>query len=136
MPLLQQDMRILECECALFINTDAHSLMQETALVEALGRDGQAHLFAGWPAAGEGDADKRRLLAQLRHLDANYAGGLCKYIQNARKLLHDSKEGGLPGSGRPRATHRAGLPWTCGLPPVANRAPPPPRSSPPVPLQA
>ena len=67
--------------------------------METLVEEGQAHLFEGWPASGEGDNDKRRLLAQLQHLDANYAGGLCKYIQNARKLLRDSKEGESAGSG-------------------------------------
>lgn len=61
--------------------------------MEALLAEGQAHLFAQWPKPGERDDDKRRLLAQLRHLDASYAGGLVKYIQNARKLLKDSKEG-------------------------------------------
>ncbi len=55
--------------------------------------EGQSHLFAQWPAPGERDEDKQRLLAQLRHLDASYAGGLAKYIQNARELLKDSKEG-------------------------------------------
>jgi hypothetical protein len=68
-------------------------VLQEEILVEALLKEGQEHLFAGWPPAGQGDDGKRRLLEQLRHLDRNYAGGLCKYIQNARKLLHDSKEG-------------------------------------------
>lgn len=61
--------------------------------MQGLVAEGQAHLFAGWPAAGQREADKRRLLQQLHHLDRSYAGGLCKYIQNARKLLHDSKEG-------------------------------------------
>jgi len=42
--------------------------------VDALAAEGQAHLFADWPAAGEHDDDKRRLLAQLRHLDKSYAG--------------------------------------------------------------
>lgn len=72
----------------------SHSPQQDAALVEALLQEGQAHLFEGWPPAGERDQAKRRLLAQLRHLDKSYAGGLRKYIQNARQLLHDSKEGG------------------------------------------
>lgn len=66
---------------------------QDVELVDKLLAEGQAHLFAHWPPPGERDEDKRRLLAQLRHLDASYAGGLPKYIQNARKLLRDSKEG-------------------------------------------
>ena len=32
---------------------------------------------------------------QLQHLDRSYNGGLVKYIQNAKKLLRDSKEGKL-----------------------------------------
>ena len=69
----------------------------------ALVSEGQGHLFQGWGAAtGEGAADaKRRLVAQLAHLDRSYAGGLVKYIQNARRLLLESKEGAwLGGRGR------------------------------------
>lgn len=69
---------------------------QGAALVDALLEEGQAHLFAGWPPAGEADDAKRKLLDQLLHLDKNYAGGLRAYIKNARKLLHDSKEGACP----------------------------------------
>lgn len=50
--------------------------LQDVKLVGALVAEGQAHLFADWPAPGEQDDDKRRLLAQLRHLDKSYAGGL------------------------------------------------------------
>lgn len=53
----------------------------------------QAHLFTGWPPLGTQDDDKKRLLEQLRLLDANYAGGLVKYITNAKRLLKESKEG-------------------------------------------
>lgn len=31
---------------------------------------------------------------QLHHLDRSYNGGLVKYIENAKRLLHESKEGG------------------------------------------
>lgn len=72
---------------------------EDVELVDKLLAEGQAHLFAHWPPPGERDEDKRRLLAQLRHLDASYAGGLPKYIQNARKLLRDSKEGVNPFEG-------------------------------------
>ncbi|KAL4857633.1 UDP-sugar pyrophosphorylase 1 [Chlorella vulgaris] len=72
---------------------------QDAALVDALLEEGQAHLFAGWPPAGEADDAKRKLLDQLLHLDKNYAGGLRAYIKNARKLLHDSKEGVNPFEG-------------------------------------
>lgn len=53
----------------------------------------QEHLFRSWPPLGTQDDDKRRLLAQLRQLDDNYAGGLIKYITNAKRLLQESKEG-------------------------------------------
>jgi UDP-sugar pyrophosphorylase len=43
--------------------------------------------------AGEADADKQRLLQQLMLLDAHYHGGLEAYINNAKQLLADSKEG-------------------------------------------
>uniref|UniRef100_A0A383VCY8 UTP-monosaccharide-1-phosphate uridylyltransferase n=1 Tax=Tetradesmus obliquus TaxID=3088 RepID=A0A383VCY8_TETOB len=66
---------------------------QELAIIRMLVEEGQAHLFAAWPAPGEADADKRRLLQQLVLLDANYHGGLAAYIHNAKQLLADSKEG-------------------------------------------
>ncbi len=46
-------------------------------------------------ASGEKDDDKRRLLAQLAHLDGNYSGGLRAYLRNAKRLLEDSRLGGL-----------------------------------------
>ncbi|PRW45148.1 UDP-sugar pyrophosphorylase 1 [Chlorella sorokiniana] len=72
---------------------------EDLKLVDALVAEGQAHLLADWPAPGESDDGKRRLLAQLRHLDKSYAGGLVKYIRNARQLLKDSKEGVNPFEG-------------------------------------
>ena len=48
----------------------------------------QAHPF---PALGTDD--DKRLVTQLSHLDANYNGGLQAYIQNAKRLLDDSREG-------------------------------------------
>ena len=61
--------------------------------MQSLLAEGQGHLFAHWPQAGEKDEDKRQALAQLHHLDKNYAGGLVKYIRNAQQLLRESKEG-------------------------------------------
>ena len=103
---------------------------QDVALVDALVGEGQAHLFAGWPPAGERDDDKRRLLAQLTHLDASYAGGLCKYIQNARKLLRESKEGVQSVEGRQRACKASPLstPPPHGMSAEYHPAPPPPRA--------
>ncbi len=62
-------------------------------------QEDQDHLFANWTPLGNHDDEKKRLLDQLRHLDASYAGGLVQYIRNARKLLHDSKEGVNPFDG-------------------------------------
>jgi|APGre2960657444_1045066.scaffolds.fasta_scaffold00985_5 hypothetical protein len=42
----------------------------EGATASALLAAGQAHLFSGWPPAGERDADKKRLLAQARGVEA------------------------------------------------------------------
>ncbi|RMZ57564.1 hypothetical protein APUTEX25_001764, partial [Auxenochlorella protothecoides] len=61
--------------------------------------DAEEHLFSGWPEPGKDDDNKRRLLSQLRQLDSSYAGGLLKYISNAKKLLKDSKEGSNPFEG-------------------------------------
>lgn len=72
---------------------------QTRPLVAALLQHGQAHLFASWPPPGSSDDDKRRLLAQLAHLDASYAGGLAAYTANARRLLHDSQAGLNPFEG-------------------------------------
>ena len=67
--------------------------------MESLIAEGQGHLFASWPSPGQRDDDKRRLLVQLRHLDASYAGGLVGYVRNARRLLADSKQGVNPFEG-------------------------------------
>ncbi|KAL6777586.1 USP2 [Auxenochlorella protothecoides x Auxenochlorella symbiontica] len=74
---------------------DAETRVLVSALLDA----GQEHLFSGWPEPGKDDDNKRRLLAQLRQLDSSYAGGLLKYISNAKKLLKDSKEGSNPFEG-------------------------------------
>lgn len=39
------------------------------------------------------------MIDQLKHLDANYVGGLLKYIKNARQLLLESKQGINPFEG-------------------------------------
>ncbi|GAB4817370.1 hypothetical protein N2152v2_004416 [Parachlorella kessleri] len=77
----------------------------DLAMVQSLLAEGQEHLFHQWPPVGEKDDEKRQMMEQLRHLDRSYNGGLVKYIQNAKKLLRDSKEGKpliplpLPGQG-------------------------------------
>lgn len=72
---------------------------KECALMEELSRLGQGHIFAGWPEPGVKDKEKRRFLAQLLHLDANYSGGLPEYIRNAKKLLRDAQDGKNPFHG-------------------------------------
>ncbi|EFJ15447.1 hypothetical protein SELMODRAFT_118485, partial [Selaginella moellendorffii] len=71
---------------------------QET-LAQTLLDHGQEHLFEGWPEPGIGDDDKARFFNQVKKLDANYPGGLVAYIDNARKLLADSKAGRNPFDG-------------------------------------
>jgi hypothetical protein len=68
-------------------------------------------------------------VAQLRALDASYHGGLCAYIDNARRLLSDSREGvglvaeattDLEGSVRfCRADALVALPWVGLMPGLA-----------------
>lgn len=60
---------------------------------------GQTHLFEHWPALGNADVDKQRQVQQLTKLHALYPGGLATYINNARKLLHDSRLGVNPYDG-------------------------------------
>lgn len=48
----------------------------EAAAARALVDAGQAHLFEHWPAPGQNDDDKKRLLAQAADLDAKYPGGI------------------------------------------------------------
>ena len=73
--------------------------MQTRPLITALLAEGQTHIFSNWPPPGDHDDDKHRLLEQLQHLDRSYAGGLVQYIQNARRLLQESKEGVNPFEG-------------------------------------
>lgn len=42
---------------------------------------------------GSKDAEKKRLVAKLSELDANYPGGLPEYIRNSKKLLKDAQDG-------------------------------------------
>ncbi|XP_026457565.1 UDP-sugar pyrophosphorylase-like [Papaver somniferum] len=61
---------------------------------------GQSHLFHHWSQPGsDDDQDKRGFFDQVNKLDTSYPGGLASYIQNARRLLADSKEGKNPFHG-------------------------------------
>ncbi|GIL88648.1 hypothetical protein Vretimale_17244 [Volvox reticuliferus] len=72
---------------------------QDRVLVSQLLDLGQAHLFEGWPDPGTDDESKRRMLDQLRILDASYHGGIAAYVRNARKLLQESRDGINPFEG-------------------------------------
>ena len=73
---------------------------QTRPLITALVQEAdQAHIFSSWPPLGQEDDNKRRMLKHLLHLNASYAGGLPSYIVNARRLLHDSKQGVNPFDG-------------------------------------
>jgi len=60
---------------------------------------GQGHLFQPWSLPETRLEDKQKLMEQLTHLDKNYAGGLIKYIENAKILLEESRKGSNPLEG-------------------------------------
>lgn len=75
----------------------------ERALMEDLCSKefGQSHLLDAYYAGGDGaDDDKLRgLCSQLMKLNGGYTGGLRSYIQKARTLLQNSKDGVNPLDG-------------------------------------
>ncbi|KAL6873655.1 hypothetical protein ACP4OV_013737 [Aristida adscensionis] len=71
----------------------------EVELAKMLLSEGQMHLFEHWPEPGVDDDKKRAFFDQVRRLNASYPGGLQSYIQNAKKLLADSKAGKNPYDG-------------------------------------
>ncbi|AQK81127.1 UDP-sugar pyrophosphorylase [Zea mays] len=71
----------------------------EVELAKMLLNEGQIHLFEHWPEPGVDDDNKRGFFDQVRRLNSSYPGGLVSYIQNAKKLLADSKEGKNPYDG-------------------------------------
>lgn len=73
--------------------------VEELSFAESLVAAGQSHLFAGWPAPGENDSDKKGLIAQLMESDSLYGGGIPQYVANARALLAASKAGTNPLEG-------------------------------------
>jgi UDP-sugar pyrophosphorylase len=72
---------------------------EELTYAESLVAAGQAHLFAGWPAPGEMDAEKKGLIQQLMESDSLYGGGIPQYVENARVLLAASQSGTNPLEG-------------------------------------
>ncbi|BAF20396.1 uDP-sugar pyrophosphorylase [Oryza sativa Japonica Group] len=71
----------------------------EVKLAKLLLSEGQSHLFEHWPEPGVDDDKKRNFFDQVCRLNSSYPGGLASYIQNARKLLADSKAGKNPYDG-------------------------------------
>ncbi|XP_020108847.1 UDP-sugar pyrophosphorylase isoform X1 [Ananas comosus] len=68
-------------------------------LAKILLNEGQSHLFNHWPDPGAEDEKKKGFFDQVARLNSSYPGGLKAYIQNARKLLADSKAGKNPYDG-------------------------------------
>ena len=64
-------------------------------LLEKLVSAGQGHLTAGSPTA----AGLARLARQLQQLDGSIAGGLLAYVERARGLLRDARDGKNPLEG-------------------------------------
>jgi len=85
-------------ECILPLE-DLNAPQVRLQLVSSLIKEGQSHLFSSWPPAGQNDEEKCRLVSQLKHLDASYAGGLVQYILNARRMLKESRDGVNPFEG-------------------------------------
>ncbi|GJM97533.1 hypothetical protein PR202_ga14465 [Eleusine coracana subsp. coracana] len=72
---------------------------EEVQLAKTLLNEDQMHLFEHWPEPGVDDDKKKGFFGQVRRLNSSYPGGLASYIQNARKLLADSKAGKNPYDG-------------------------------------
>jgi len=75
---------------------------RQKSLAKKLYELGQSHLFESWKSSDEDDdAEKKRKLAtQLESLDESYGdNGLVGYIQNARRLLENSRNGVNPLEG-------------------------------------
>jgi len=70
-------------------------------LIRKLYQHGQEHLFEKWTKKEDAsDTTIQALAQQLEHLDNDYTnGGLIGYIDNARKLLQQSQQGGNPLQG-------------------------------------
>jgi UDP-sugar pyrophosphorylase len=72
---------------------------QDQAFVQQLVEAGQAHLFSDWDEAGTADAEKAALIATLHKVNDSYPGGVTGYMQNARVLLAEAREGNNPFEG-------------------------------------
>ena len=59
----------------------------------------QSHLFAGWPAPGTSDEDKKRFLTQVQQVEHAYLGGVRTYVARAQALLKSAAVGANPYEG-------------------------------------
>ncbi|XP_048540407.1 UDP-sugar pyrophosphorylase [Triticum urartu] len=71
----------------------------QVELAKMLLNEGQGHLFEHWPEPGVDDDKKKSFFDQVCRLNSSYPGGLAAYIQNAKKLLAESKAGQNPYDG-------------------------------------
>lgn len=71
----------------------------QQALMDELRGNGQEHLFADWDEPGVNDDAKRAFVESIEHANGAYPGGLKGYIENARVLLAEAKEGKNPFEG-------------------------------------
>lgn len=71
----------------------------EKSTLDLLLANGQQHLIDAWPAKGDRDSDKKRMLAQCAALDLTVPGGLKGYVDRARLLLEESRAGTNPYEG-------------------------------------
>ena len=72
---------------------------EQKSLVKTLCQHGQTHLFNDWDGLGKRDKEKTAFAEQLVHLNTTYPGGILKYMETARKLLHDASQGLNPLDG-------------------------------------
>ena len=71
----------------------------EVLLIDQLLSLDQSHLFSSWDAPGTNDDLKKNFFRQLKKLNQSYQGGITCYIENARFLLSQSKNGVNPLEG-------------------------------------
>ena len=68
---------------------------EEARTAVALLAAGQAHLFADWPAPGERDADKKRLLVQARARGDGAAAAAARSDKPRRVRVRERKRSGV-----------------------------------------
>ncbi|MBL8992621.1 MAG: UTP--glucose-1-phosphate uridylyltransferase, partial [Spirochaetia bacterium] len=80
------------------IDTNRLSAGQKKAL--ALLQDlGQNHVFEKWEPSGRDEEKKQAFLESVLQVESSYPGGLRVYLENAKKLLEESRQGKNPYEG-------------------------------------